>query len=1453
MLLDVGFEKIATVKRLRGFDDLDATREALHDNILSAVQRTYPMENSAVRLQLDNVALVPPKTDSDAERKHLMAGTTYGNKLVGSWRLTDRNTGKTLDRTKQQILALVPRLTDRGTWILDGVEYAMSNQMRLRSGAYVRKRLDGEVETHINSKPGSGPGLRIWLDSADGVFKLKAGTTNVRLYPVLQGMGIDDKTIGAVWGSELLKKNKTAKAGAELARLQKALKVATPEALWGKLAGIRLDRNVLKRTLGSDTDRLDPDVWLRATARMLAVSSGQDDPDDRNSLVFQRLYGPEDLIPERIEKDAGRIANRLLWRATRDRNLSYARPGIIGSQIRSLFQGSGLVRVVDGTNPFEIADTLHRIVRTGEGGFRDSALIPEEARGLHPSYFSLIDPVRGPENENIGVDLRATLSARKGADGRIWGEYFRTGTTDRVRVPVDDIFDSWIGFPDQDIRGGRLWAISPKTGAIKAKAVAQVPYTLPTGSDMFSFTSSFIPLIGNTRGRRLLMGAKMTTQALPLVEGEAPLVRPLAGNKDAYAEFASRYGGVIRAKSNGIVERVGNGKLIIRHSDGSDAKYTYKAFSPLGRESVMIQTPTVQAGSVVKRGQILATSNFTDKDGVAAIGRNLRAAYLPYYGLDFEDAIVISESAAKKLTSQHSTLEELRLRRGDTTSKSAFVSRLPRIFKPEQLDKLDATGVVKEGTRLESGDPMALVLRQRKIQPTSTARMHGRRTHDWQDRSLTWDKPYPGIVAAVKHRRNSVKFLVRYRAPAQIADKLAGRYGDKGVISAIIPDTHMLRDAEGEPFDILLNPTGVLSRGNPSQIYEALLGKIADKAGEPYLVKHFNQGSYGDFVESELAKAGMSDTEDLHDPVTGDSVNALTGVRYMMKLHHTADTKQSERFLGSYSDEGIPTKGGLASAKRLGIGEVMSLVSHGALDNLRETATIKSQSNPDFWKAVQLGNTPPPPRVPFVFNKFLAYMKGAGIDIRRKGDKFNIMALSSGDVQELTGDREIVAPSSVDGRTLEPIEGGLFDPRLTGGHGGTGWSYIKLPQAMPNPITEKAVTTLLGLTVSEMESILSREKDLNGMTGSEAITKALAGINVNKEYASALSELKRVSTATARDKLIKRLKVLDGFKRTGLKPAELMWDRVPVIPPMFRPISAIRDDLTVVSNPNYLYKELLDLIKARQDLAASVGERGAAEETKAVYRAVKAVTGLGDPVGVKLVNKRVKGLLHDVFGNSPKVGMFQYKLVGSTVDVAGRAAITPNPDLDMDHVGLPENQAWTLYRPFVVRRLVRKGVAPTAAVKSVLARDDKATEALQNEMAYRPALVSRAPSLHRYSVMAAFPVLVKGQTLQVPPIIVPAFNADFDGDAMNFYLPVTEKARKEAIEKMLPSRNLISASNFQPHLVPRHEFQLGLWLGTRNAAGVGKISGKFSIPEDVRAAFRRGEVRPDDVIELRST
>lgn len=542
----------------------------------------------------------------------------------------------------------------------------------------------------------------------------------------------------------------------------------------------------------------------------------------------------------------------------------------------------------------------------------------------------------------------------------------------------------------------------------------------------------------------------------------------------------------------------------------------------------------------------------------------------------------------------------------------------------------------------------------------------------------------------------------------------------------------------------------------------------------------------------------------------------------------------------------------VSNSKRISMLDVNALLSHGATETLRDSGAIRGQRNEDYWVQFMQGYTPRDPKIPLVYEKFVNQLKSAGINVVREGSQLNVMALTNKDVDQLVGDRVIKSGDTVHfDKDLRPVPGGLFDSKATGGHGGRQWSAIELAEPIPNPVMEEPIRRLLGLTEKRFTAILSGDETLDGFgSGPKAIADALDNINVTKEIMKARVQMTAAS-ASKRDEAVRKLGYLKSAQKSGLHPRDWILNKVPVLPPIFRPVSVMGSSgLPLVSDANYLYKDLLEANKNLLEMRKELGDDGVGAERLAVYHAFKAVTGLGEPVATKTQEKQVTGILKSIFGNSPKFGVVQRKLLSSTVDNVGRAVITPNPDYDMDTIGIPENKAFEVYGKFVARRMRRSGMPLTQALVHIRDKSELARDALQQEMEARPVFVNRAPVLHRFGIMAFKPKLVKGDVLQVSPLIVKGFNADFDGDAMQFHVPTDPKAVEEAYERMLPSKNLISPSDFKsPVHIPGQEYLGGLYRAT-TAKKEKSRPRIFRSKEEAIAAFQRGDIAEDDAIEI---
>jgi len=442
------------------------------------------------------------------------------------------------------------------------------------------------------------------------------------------------------------------------------------------------------------------------------------------------------------------------------------------------------------------------------------------------------------------------------------------------------------------------------------------------------------------------------------------------------------------------------------------------------------------------------------------------------------------------------------------------------------------------------------------------------------------------------------------------------------------------------------------------------------------------------------------------------------------------------------------------------------------------------------------------------------------------------------DVDELAS-HEIQNSSTYDFESMRPKEGGLFDITATGGAGGDRFAKITLPAKIPHPLFQEPIQKLLGVTGPQFEKILSGEEEYNGKRGPEAIEEGLKRINIDRDM-EASKEAIRSGKKTHRDTAIKKLNYLVGLKKMGIQPTDLLITKVPVIPPKYRPIvSAMGMDM--VHDLNYLYHDLMEAKSNYKDASDTYGGH-AGDEYLTMYNAVKAIVGVREPVNPKSAEQGVKGVLKYALGigESPKFANYQRRVIGTAVDTVGRGVITSDKNLDMDEVGIPQDMAWKVFQPYVIRRLIRYGLPASEAVKEVQDRSARAKNLLLEEMHDRPIVYNRAPSLHRYNYVGAWAKLRDDDAIGLPYAVLKGIGGDYDGDQINIHVPASNEAIQDVTTKLMPSRNLFHTSTFETHLEPVQDYVAGLYLAS--TPNMKEPVRTFATPEDAKRAYARGEI-----------
>lgn len=614
----------------RDFGDHRMTRQFIYDDVLQAAGSLEPTTDDRHTLALTDVRYVDPEKYTRRQQKEaILTGGTLGRRMKGTWELRDNATGDVIDR-REQVVARVPFLTHRGTFIHRGNEYTLNHQQRLLPGVFTRRMSNGQLEAHVNILPGKGLSHRYFLDPEKGVFKMKVGQAEMPLLPLLRVMGATDDQLREAWGKQLLAANYKYDDPSVAKKLAQRIvrrkdqsddEGTTRQRLKAAFEAMEVDEHVTGRTLGRPYKNLSLDAMLDTTRKLLAVSRGEAKVDDRDHLAYQTFLGPEDLFAERLRKDHSKIRRALLKKAALAGNLSRVPAGALTPQLEQAILGSGLGAAIEEINPAELYDKQSRVTRLGEGGIPSTESVPDEARSVQPSHMGYIDPLRTPESQAVGIDLNMARNARKGRDGRLYARFSDPRTGREVWKSPQDIADSAIAFPGVLKRPGKRVPVM-KGGQIAYVRKRDVDLVLPNFEDAFSPLGNMVPLKSMVKGQRVAMASRMLTQALALREGQSPLVQgALPGQKDR--SFEEEYGkqmGAVHAEKDGRVVGYKDGVMRVKFADGStDDIELYENF-PFNRKSVTGSTRVwvKKTGGSLWEGRI-DEYEFADGDRVLSV------------------------------------------------------------------------------------------------------------------------------------------------------------------------------------------------------------------------------------------------------------------------------------------------------------------------------------------------------------------------------------------------------------------------------------------------------------------------------------------------------------------------------------------------------------------------------------------------------------------------------------------------------------------------------------------------------------------------------------------------------------------------------------------------------------------------------------------------------------------
>lgn len=1393
----------------------EVIRRRIRESMASAVESLFPIVGKRYTATVVNLNVrgVSP-TPAEVKQKLLSKGNPSDG-IFGDIYIVDNITDAQVGMEKNMRIMSVPYYTDRWTFLVEGNEYLVVNQFRTKSGIYTRKKDNEELEVTFNLERGAN--FKLLMDGTTGILKISILGNSFLLFALFQILGASETEIRKVLGDELFIVNQRMLTKAQYDRAVHILftKVATykgqstfatpEEAIQDYFLNKTLiNGDTTRITLGSSVTSVNLKALLLAVSKLISVYKGEKDPDDRDSLEFQKLYTVEDIVKETIQKNKGitiKIKHKL------DSYIPGGDvKGVIGATtlskpFKTFLTSSTISRLPQQINPMEMVDGLATVTRLGEGAISSETAAPDAARSIHPSYVGILDLYATPESSKVGLDSRLAINVRKGDNNEI-ERVVRNLKTGKVEVKsVLHLYDKKVAFPDAlhtvPLDNDKVKVIYK--GNISEIKRSEADYIINTPEDLLTNSTSTIPFINSIQGNRILMGAKHVQQALPLVDPDARIVSTGTRVDKAFQN--------VKAPVTGIITEVSANIIKIETKNGGVTSVDFERSTPLATKTRLDNTPIVKPGDLVKQGQPLTSSNF-ERDGELALGKNLTIAYMPYKGLNHEDGIVISETASIKLTSAHTTKLSIEIQHGMVLSKAKCIAQFPAKYTQAQLDKIGENGVAIKGSYVEKGDPLIMLLSDNSDSKMNQVlgQLHKSLLATYRSNVEEYEETFPGIVDDVFVSAKLVTLIVNTNKPAVIGDKLSGSFGNKGVIVKILPDDAMIQDQEGNAMDALFTSAGVISRVNPAQIEETLLGKVGQKTGIKYKLDNYSHDNNLAYVEGEMAAAGISDKETLIDPATGKKIpNITTGTQHIFKLYKTTDSNFSARGVeGVHDMNDVPTGSGENAPKAIGGMEVNVLLAHNARNLLQEGTMLRGQRNNEFWKQFQYGIAPTPPNVKESFSRFSSILNQAGVKITREGDNLTAGPLTDKDIMEKSSG-EIKSGLRLSAK-LKPETGGLFDEAVTGGLSGDRWGHITLPEPVVNPIFLDSSAKVLNMSNKDMLDFYFTE-------GGGAVRDTLNSLNVEEELATTISLLSTCA-ATKIDGLIKRKKLLEALIKADMKAGDAYTLSVlPVTPPKYRPITVQNDGDIMENDANSLYR---DTILQRDNLKNTLplGMPDMSKEARAeMFQRVKELTGVTAP---KSGNRSIKGALDFIAGDRPKTGFFQKKVMYNQMNFTGRGTIAPDVNLGLDEVGLPEDMAWVMYKPILLNKLTGLGFSGVDARQHVEDRSETALRLLEEEMKIRPVLINRAPSLWKYSIIAAYPKMVTGKTILVNTLWEAGTNADFDGDAMTVHLPVTDGGIADA-KRMLPSKLVFSDKRKGDLLyAPKTEPIMGLYKATKN-------------------------------------
>ncbi len=947
-------------------------------------------------LRFDGFEIGDPKGDEEHARENMR---TYEAPVKAKVTLLNKTMGT--EKSQDIFLADIPLMTPHGSFIVSGVERAIVPQLARSFGAFfISEDLKGKQFFGAKIIPARG----VWIEidsEADGAIFVKIDRK--RKFPITNllsvfGAGVGEDILARFKGNEVA----TAAVKATLAhdttksiedvyieihRRMRDGDLATAENAKQYVNLLftperydlsKVGRHRLNARFGLATDAkslnqraLTLDDLTRIVAEIARLNEDPNArPDDIDHLGFRRVRFVGELLQARMRVGMSRMKRNIQDRMSTIESetslpMAFVNPRPLQASIREFFTANQLSQFMDQQNILAELENMRTLSALGPGGLtRERAGF--EVRDVHTSHYGRLCPIHTPEGQNIGLILRMALHARTNEFGVLETPYavVKNGVvTDEVRyLNALEEEENTIAHAATPVdEKGRITADAIEARRNGEPAVVsknEIDLIDASTYQMFSAATAMIPFVDHDDANRALMGSNMQKQATPCLIPEAPLV------STGIEEHAARNTGrLIIAVEAGEVTYVDAKKVVVENKDGKKKEYKLQGLTQTNQNSAFSQRPSVFLGDKVKKGQVLADAS-SSENGQMALGQNVRVAFMSWSGANYEDAIIVSEKLVQqsKFTTIH--IEDFECAVRDTKLGAEVTTHdIPNVGEL-RLKNLDEDGVVRIGAEVRPGDILVgKVTPKGETQLTPEERLlrsiFGDKAKDVKDTSLRMEGGKRGRVIGVKVfsreqgdqlESGIIKKIVVTVAQARnvsVGDKLAGRHGNKGVISRVLPAEDMPYDKDGNPVDIILTPLGVPSRMNLGQILEMHLGLAANTLNYQAVVPPF-AGATPDEIRDELVAAGFdrSGKMQLFDGRTGEAFAQAVSVGYMyiLKLHHMVEDKIHMRSIGPYSLITQQPLGGKAQngGQRFGEMEVWALLGYGAAYTLREMLTIKS-------------------------------------------------------------------------------------------------------------------------------------------------------------------------------------------------------------------------------------------------------------------------------------------------------------------------------------------------------------------------------------------------------------------------------------------------------------------------------------------------------------------------------